>query len=268
MMRVLSFVVWAMVVAAPAAGQSLTAAQQLAFLRDAEIVASAPIGKGVTRPFRLTLRRGGVTHDAAFQSVDESSSEADRREGVRRAGEVNFVDAYRYNIAAYRLAALVGLGHMIPVTVERSWSGRRGALTWWIDDVLMDEAAREEKSVEPPSPRDVNQQRQRMVVFAELVRDTDRNRGNVVYTRDWKVMMIDFTRAFRLQQTLRVPDALQTCDRQLLEALRAMTKDAVAGAVDGTLTAFEIDALFARRALIIARFERLVAERGEAAVLY
>jgi hypothetical protein len=268
MTRVLSLAALAALLSTGAAAQSLTPEQQLEFLRTAEIVASAPIGKGVTRPFRLTLRNGTLTHDAAFQSIDDRSSERERREGIRRAGETAFVDAYRYNLAAYRLAVLLGLGHMIPVTVERRWNGRRGALTWWVDDVLMDEAAREEKDVQPPDPRDVNYQRQRMTVFAELVRDTDRNKGNVLYTRAWKVVMIDFTRAFRLQPELRVPQSLQICDRALLEALRALTKPAVAKAVDDALTAYEIDAVLARSALIVARYDQLIRERGAAAVLY
>jgi len=274
MVRLLAFVICVAVLSADAFAQPssparpLTPEDQLDFLRTAEIVKAAPIGKGVTRPFRLTLQRDGFTHDAAFQSVDERSSDSERREGVRRAGESAFVDAYRYNIAAYRLAVMLGIGDMVPVTAERSWSGRRGALTWWVDDVLMDEEAREKKNIEPPSPQDLNRQRQRMVVFAELIRDTDRNKGNVIYTTDWKVVMIDFTRAFRLQRELRTPQSLQTCDRKLLDTIRSLTRDAVVRAVDASLTTFEIDAILARRALIVARFDQLVRERGEAAVLY
>lgn len=268
MARLVSLAALLVALSTSVAAQSLTSEQQLEFLRTAEIVASAPIGKGVTRPFRLTLRAGGLTHDAAFQSVDEQSSDRERRQGIRRAGETAFVDAYRYNLAAYRLAGLLGLAHMMPPTVERSWRGRRGALTWWVDDVLMDEAAREEKNAEPPDPRDFNHQRQRMTVFAELVRDTDRNKGNVLYTRAWKVVMIDFTRAFRLQPELRVPQSLQICDRALLSALRVLTKAAVAAAVGEALRGSEIDAVLARRALIVARFDQLVRERGEAVVLY
>ena len=44
-----------------------------------------------------------MTHDAAFQSVDQH--EDVKRLGLKR--ELNFVDSYRYNIAAYQLAELV-----------------------------------------------------------------------------------------------------------------------------------------------------------------
>lgn len=113
--------------------------QQLVFLQTAKVIATRPIGKGITGALRVTLSDGGLTHDAAFQSVDESP----RIDGRRRAGEFVFVDHYRYNIAAYRLAVQLGLGAMMPATVEREIEGRRGALAWWIDDVAMDEGERE-----------------------------------------------------------------------------------------------------------------------------
>ncbi|MEE8146343.1 MAG: hypothetical protein V3T24_01965, partial [Longimicrobiales bacterium] len=50
---------------------TLTKEQMRQFLLTAEIVDSAPIGTGVTRPWRLTLSDGTITHAAAFQSVDE-----------------------------------------------------------------------------------------------------------------------------------------------------------------------------------------------------
>ena len=37
--------------------------------------------------------------------------------------ELNFVDSYKYNIAAYRLAELLGIDDMLPVYVERKWEG-------------------------------------------------------------------------------------------------------------------------------------------------
>ena len=37
--------------------------------------------------------------------------------------EINFVDSYKYNIAAYGIAELLGLDDMMPVYVERKWNG-------------------------------------------------------------------------------------------------------------------------------------------------
>lgn len=238
--------------------------RQLVFLGDARVLSTRPIGKGTTGALRVTLSDGTLTHDAAFQSIDETPGV----DGKRRAGEFVFVDHYRYNLAAYRLAVHLGLGAMMPATVERVIEGRRGALAWWIDDVAMDEGEREARDVQPANALEFTHQRQRMQVFAELVRDTDRNKGNVVYTRDWHVVMLDFTRAFRLQPTLRVPGLLALCDRTLLAALKRLTRDDVQRVAAGALNGGEVKALMTRRDLIVEHYARLIAERGEAAVLY
>ncbi len=108
----------------------------------------------------------------------------------------------------------------------------------------------------------------RMEVFTELVRDTNRNKGNVVFTRDWRLVMLDFTRAFRLRKELQAPSQLNSCDRALLGRLRALTPAAVKQAVQTQLTGGEVAALMARRDRIVARFDQLIAQRGEAGVLY
>ena len=41
-----------------------------------------------------------------------------------RGVELDFVDSYKYNIAAYELAELLGMDDMLPVYVERKWQGR------------------------------------------------------------------------------------------------------------------------------------------------
>lgn len=250
--------------------QSLTVDQQLAFLETARVVETREIGKGVTGALRVTLSDDTITHDAAFQSVDERATSSDISAGRRRAGELLFVDAYRYNIAAWELARLLGLEHMMPATIERRIRGIRGALSWWVDSVLMDEAEREAKGAQPPEGKGLAlvRQRQKMYVFAELVRDTDRNKGNVIYTHDWQVIMIDFTRAFRLEPTLRQPENLIACERNLLAKLRTVTMEEIQRAAEPHLTVWEVESLMKRRDLIVERFDKLIAERGEAAVLF
>jgi hypothetical protein len=193
-------VAWLVVPASAQQAERLTVDQQRAFLQNAKIVSSRPIGRGVTNSMRLTLSDGETTHDAAFQAIDTRPSDEDRRLGRRRAGELNFVDSYKYNVAAYELARVLGLDDMMPVTVERRWQGQLGSLTWWVDDVLMDETERVKTNTQPPGAIDFQRRRMRMMVFAELVGDVDRNQGNVLYSKNWDVVMIDFTRAFRLHR--------------------------------------------------------------------
>ena len=156
---------------------------------------------------------------------------------------------------------------MMPVHVERRWNGKLGSLSWWVD-TLMDEGERLKKKIQPPNSTDWNHQMYRMRVFAALTRDTDRNLGNVLITPDWKVMMIDFTRAFRLQTELVYAKDLGKIDRALLPRLEALTKDGIKKAVDDHLTGPEIDAVIKRRDIIVAHFKKLIADLGEKAVLY
>lgn len=238
------------------------------FLQTAKIVKSRDIGKGVTRPKRLTLTQGALTHDAAFQAVDEKKVMVNLAQPGRAARmELNFVDHYRYNLAANGLAELLGLDYMMPVHVKRRWDGREGSLSWWVT-TLMDDGERVKKKIPPPDPTDWNQQMYRMRVFAALTRDTDRNLGNVLITPEWKVVMIDFTRAFRLQAELLYSEDMPKIDRALLPRIEALTKESIAMAVGDSLTSYEADAVLKRRDLIVAHFRKLIAEQGEDRVLY
>ncbi len=234
------------------------------FLLTAKVVKHKDLARGITRPTRLTLTDGTLTHNAVFSSVQETVPI------MKYAGgrtELDFVDSYRYNIAAYRLAELVGLDGMMPVTVEREWDHRKGSLAWWID-ATMDEEARLKQKLQPPDREDWNRQMYRMRVFAQLVADTDRNLGNVLIGPDWKLWMIDFTRAFRHTRTLLAPGDLQRCDRQLLARLRELTAQAVEAKTAPFIDRAEIEPLMTRRDAIVTTFEKLIAERGEDRVLY
>ena len=59
----------------------------------------------------------------------------------------------------------------------------------------------------------------RLLVFSALIRDSDRNPGKLI-SEEWKVWIIDFTRAFRLAPELQTRDGLRRCDRNLLAKLR------------------------------------------------
>ena len=243
---------------------SLSKTQIEEFLRSAKIVKHKDLSKGVTPPVRLTLTDGVVTHDAVFSAVQEDVPIMKFPSGRT---ELNFVDSYAYNIAAYKVAELVGLDDMMPVTVEREFEHHKGSLAWWLDH-KMDEADRLKQKLLAPDRAEWDRQMYRMRVFAHLVADTDRNATNILIGSDWKVWMIDFTRAFRHDRTLGSTADLQKCDRQLLAKLRALTPEAVAAAGKPYIGGAEVDALIARRDAIVALFEKLIAERGEDRVLY
>jgi hypothetical protein len=118
------------------AADTLTWEEKEQFLLHAKPVGSAKDSKsGVTGTSRIKLTDGKITHDASLQTIDET------RPGLY-LGETNFKDSYRYNIAAWRVARLIGLGDMVPPSVKRQFDGKDAAYTWWIDDVQFDETER------------------------------------------------------------------------------------------------------------------------------
>ena len=245
------------VVARPA----LTSEQMEDFLLNARIIKKKAAGKGVTDTQRATLSDGRITHDAQIQTVDISKAV------FQPTREVNFRDSYRYNIAGYHVAQLLGLDD-VPMSVKRSVENKPAAVTWWIDDVLMDENERWKKHGPGGTSTRASAQIHISRVFDALIANTDRNGGNLLWTTDGKMWMIDHTRAFRLDKELRNPKLLERCDRGLLEAMRRLTAENLKREVGDSLTGAEIEALLARRDKIVQLFDGMIAQRGESAILY
>ena len=245
-------------------GATLTKEQIKQFHLTAKIVGAKESSKGVTHPTRLTLSDGNLTHDASFQRVDEHKASVTLASGRT---EMNFVDSYKYNIAAYALAEVLGVEDMLPVYVERKYKGDPGSLSWWLP-VKMDEEDRVKQKITVPDSDAWNNQMYRIRVFDQLVYDADPNLTNVLIGEDWKIWRVDFSRAFRLYKDLRNRDDLVRCDRQLLEKLRTLDAGQLAEKTKHYLTKDEVKAVMARRDKIVARFQQLVSEKGEAAVLY
>lgn len=247
------------------AGEAQLSQEQIEqFLLTAKVIKSKQANKGITGTVRLTLSDGHITHEASFQAVDEHKGMEQFPDGRM---EMNFVDSYKYNIAAYKLAELLGIQDILPVYVARKWEGTTGSMSWWLP-IQMDEQERLKRKVDPPDPDAWNKQMYRIRVFDQLIYDSDPNLTNVLIGTDWKVYRIDFTRAFRRFKTLQHPDDLVRCDRQLLAKLKALDRDQLASQTKGFLTKDEVNAVMARRDKLVAHFETLTAKQGEAQVLY
>ena len=224
------------------------------FLTAARIVRTKGSGKGVTDSIRATLTDGRVTHDAHIQTVDEHRREFQSASGV----EFDFRDSWTFNVAAYRLDRMLGL-HLVPVSVAGRFRQQRAAVTWWVDDVMMDEGGRLKTKAEPPADRARawNEQIYLMRLFDQLIANTDRNLGNMLITKEWRLWAIDHTRAFRKGTTLRSPAQVARCDRDVLEKLRALDRDGLKRALDRYLDEGQIRAILARRDAIVARLDAL-----------
>lgn len=231
----------------------LTDAQMEDFLLHAKIIKTKSASKGITGSMRATLTDGKLTHDAHIQTIDERKQQFT---GTNGGVEFDFRDSWTFNVAGYKVDRLIGM-NMVPVSVERRWNYHDAAFTWWLDDVMMDEQERLKRKQEPPDIGVWNQQMQMVRVYDELIANIDRNLGNLMITRDWRLWPIDHTRAFRTNHELRKPDNVTRADRAVIARMKTLDKDALRRATSKYLTTFQIDAILARRDAILKRLDGL-----------
>ena len=236
---------------APDAPPVLSIEERERFLATARVVRTRSAAVGVTGTLRATLTDGRITHDASIQTIDEYKARFEGQRGV----EFDFRDSWRYNVAAYRLDRLLDLG-MIPPSVERTYRSTPGSFTWWVDDVLMDEAERMKKKMPPRDIRQWNEQMWHVRLFDQLIYNVDRNLGNLLIDTEWRIWMIDHSRSFRLINKPRSIESVTRCDRALFDRLKALDKAAVTSAIGKYLTTYEVDALLKRRDAIVEHLER------------
>ncbi len=148
------------------------------FLRKAKITERKKIGKGVTNPEKVTLELDGVVRYAIFKRVDKKH------------------DNWRYEVAAYELDKLLGLG-MVPPTVKRSIRGRKGCLQLWVTGTVMFDY-----EGEFPDMDRWREQVSVMWLFDDLIANIDRHLNNAMVSPDHRLMLIDNSKTFRYQKTL------------------------------------------------------------------
>ena len=232
------------------------------FLLQGKVLKMRGAPTGITDSKRATLQIPDFSHDAHIQTIDVYKREYQTSSGT----EMNFRDSYKFNIAAYRLDRLINL-NLVPVSIERKVKGKTGSVTWWVDDVQMMERERYKKKIQPPSPVEWMDQMYNVRVFNELVYNTDANLGNLLITSDWRLRMIDFSRAFRMAPKLRLPQNLSRIDQRVYDGLRSLTREKVESELGSFLRKSEIKGLLARKDRLLEFFAAAVAEKGEAGVI-
>jgi hypothetical protein len=95
----------------------------------------------------------------------------------------------------------------------------------------------------------------------------DRNKGNLLVDGSYRLWLIDHTRAFQTVDEL-LDDRVIRVRRSTYEGIRALTAESLGQALGDYLDALEIRSLIARRDLLVARIEEMVAKRGEDVVFY
>ena len=222
------------------------------FLLDGKVGDTHGTKKGITGAQRASLSTPTRTHDAQIQTIEEYKREFRTDRGV----EFDFRDSWSFNVAAYRIDRMIGL-NMVPVSVERRYRSTPAAFTWWLDDVLMDEGDRLKKKIEAPDRGYWSRQTTMMRLFDQLISNVDRNMGNIVYTKDWRLWPIDHTRAFRKNTDLKTPAHVTRCERRVFERLKALDQPTLKREVGKWLDEGQIKALLARRDQIVKKLEAL-----------
>lgn len=235
------------------------------FLRTAQVVERKPIGTGITESERLTLSDGTRRLHAAWKTVDISHPGLTRFEDG--TVEVDFRDSYKFELAACALDKLLGL-HLVPPVVERTIDGKKGALEMWVEGV-MTEDERVRKGIKAPDPELWNRQMYDVRLLEQLTYNTDfKNVRNILVDPDFRIYVIDFSRAFRRLPFLMAEKDLDRFSRSLLERLERLDRPTLEQATGRWLQDLQISGLLKRRDKILAIARRQVAERGEAAVLF
>ena len=121
---------------------------------------------------------------------------------------------------------------------------------------MMDEGKRLKDKPQPPDSGLWNEQMQMVRVFDQLIYNVDRNMGNLLIGKTWRVWAIDHTRAFRTQNTLKAPANVTRCDRQVIEGLKQLNKEGLKKSIGEFVTDYQINGLLARRDKIVEILEK------------
>ena len=236
-----------------------------AFLLAADPVSSKIIDDGVNNPLKVRLEKDGVTINAIFRHESESADlnylDVDVTTEPR-----HFIDSYLGEIAAYEINRLLGLYNM-PPTVYRSLNGMRGTLQLWAEGTMLDRHRAQENML-PPGAQAWNRQMADMRVFDNLINNIDRNQTNILIDPNWRLILIDHTRAFARDASLPKPEQVTRCSRGLWHSLRHLNEAEVKTRLSPYLSEAEINALFARRDNLVQLIRDLIDRKGEANVLF
>jgi hypothetical protein len=218
-----------------------------AMLKNGEVVSFEELARGDTASKRVHLKIDEIELRAVWRPFPPSGDGAQR--------------SYRAEIAAYELDKMLGL-NMVPPTVERVIEGRPGAIQLWINGCK----SYKELQGKTPATSSWNHQVSRTNLFDALIGNTSRNETNLLVDPNWEIVLVDHYLGFSSDTELRNSPA--QFDRRLLARLRALRENELQIRLKGILGNDDIRNVLKRRDALLAHLAKLVAEKGEAAVLF
>ena len=200
-----------------------------------------------------------------------------------RGKQQGHLEGWQYEIAAYEMDKLLDL-NLIPPTVEKEFKGKPGSLQFWVSSEFS-ELDVYEKKMGIPRSKFQNKENMKYITraFDSLIANDDRTQQNILYTKDWRVILIDHSRSFRagkkytkklmygakgLKKVGRRPMLFRRLPRALVEKVKALNYDDIKNATGPYLTEKEINAVLLRKELFLKEIEKMVKEQGEDKVLY
>lgn len=216
------------------------------FLKQAKVIKVDDVPVGITKPKRAYVAPGGPAGSFVFKELMPS----------RKSG---FFESYKSEIAAYELDKVLGMG-MVPPTVERKYDGVTGSAQLWVDHCTL---LRERDTTKAPDMGAWNKQVYRQRVWDNLTANIDRNQGNLLMDDGWNLILIDHSRAFTAAMTMPFP--MNKIDKEFYEKLKALDEATIKERVGKWL--FDgPKPILKRRDKIVAHFDKMIAQYGEAAV--
>jgi hypothetical protein len=115
--------------------------------------------------------------------------------------------------------------------------------------------------------------------FDNLIANEDRHQNQYLILEDWRMILIDHSRSFRISKkftTKLIYDEkyregkrlMREVPRAFLEKLKELTPAIIREVVGEYLTDKEIEGVISRRDLMLAWFDKFIKEHGEDKVLY
>ncbi len=207
------------------------------FLSSAPVTESRDLGRGSTRPRLMVLERNGLERRGIFKTIDQ---------GEPVDGEAS--DRYHHEVAAYRLSRRLGLD-MVPVTVVREIDSRTGSLQWWVEGAV-DHQAAEAYDLELYQTEVTARRLANGKVFDFLIGNPERELSDVLcLVNGEQVFLIDHSEAFAASSELSMDDLVATPG--LVAALDKLDRAALTADLEGLLTERQIEAVLARRDVIL-----------------
>lgn len=221
--------------------------------------------EAVTEPWTLVLEKEKVTRRALWKNPEG------RFKG--------YLDNWKCEIAAYRLDKLLEL-NMVPPTVEKRFQGDKGSCMLMLENVITLRTKQKEE-IKPPSYRidPLNKATYLQRAWDNLIANEDRNIGDILYTKDWRMILVDHSRAFRTsgkytknlifdEKYKGGPKLMKRLPKVFVGKLKSLNFEQIKDAVGEYLSDKEINAVLARRDLIIKWLDKWIEKFGEEEVLY